>query len=251
MIGAAGGTKLSIGLVGIAMLWSLRADRRAVLKLCLGGAIAMAGLYAVVGLEALQQARSNSSFISTGTPHKVLLSFFTLFLPNGLVRTVLAIAAWVGLIVVGILLSQVFPKALVPRTHPQDRTPDAIRYTAIYAIAWLVTAMYSLPWYDVIAWVALAAVAASKVDKLMVIRTTMLAIAYVPGRDPNARQVAPFLSDSLEWFSMRLRDTVCPAIELGVLIGLIVWARRGGAQWWPYDWPKRKAKPAAEEAVTR
>ena len=56
MIGAAGGTKLSIGLVGIAMLWSLRADRRAMLKLCVGGAIAMAGLYAVVGLEALQQA---------------------------------------------------------------------------------------------------------------------------------------------------------------------------------------------------
>ncbi len=250
MIGAAGGTKLSIGLVGIAMLWSLRADRRAMLKLCVGGAIAMAGLYAVVGLEALQQARSNSSFISTGTPHKVLLSFFTLFLPNGLVRTVLAIAAWAGLIVVAILLSQVFPKSLVPKTHPEDRTPDAIRYTAIYAIAWLVTAMYSLPWYDVIAWVALAAVAASKVDKLMVIRTTMLAIAYVPGRDPNARQVAPFLSDSLEWFSTRLRDTICPAIELGVLIGLIVWARRGGAQWWPYDWPKRKTKPETEKVTT-
>ncbi|MEU4390796.1 DUF2029 domain-containing protein [Kribbella sp. NPDC023855] len=249
MLGVAGCTKLSIGLVGVAMLWSLRADRRRALIFCLGGAISMAGLYAVVGLEALQQARSNSSFISTGTPHKALLSFFTLFLPNGLVRTVLAIAAWVGLIVVAILLSQVFPKSLLPRTHPEDRAPEAIRYTAIYAIAWLVTAMYSLPWYDIIAWVALAAVAASKVDKLMVIRTTMLAIAYVPGRDPNARQVAPFLSDSLEWFSTRLRDTICPAIELGVLIGLIVWARRGGAQWWPYDWPRRKSRPETEKVA--
>lgn len=248
MLGVAGCTKLSIGLVGVAMLWSLRADRRRMIMLCLGAAISMVGLYAVVGLEALQQARSNSSFISTGTPHKVLLSFFDLFLPGALVRTVLAIAAWVGLIVVAILLSQVFPKSLVPQAHPEDRTPDAIRYTAIYAIAWLVTAMYSLPWYDIIAWVALAAVAASKVDKLMVIRTTMLAIAYVPGRDPNARQVAVSLSDSLEWFSTRLRDTICPVVELGVLIGLIVWARRGGAQWWPYDWPKRKSKTVTEEA---
>jgi len=248
MLGVAGCTKLSIGLVGVAMLWSLRADRRRMIMLCLGAGLSLVGLYAVVGIEALQQARSNSSFISTGTPHKVLLSFFDLFLPAPLVRTVLAIAAWVGLVVVAILLSQVFPKSLVPRAHPEDRTPDAIRYTAIYAIAWLVTAMYSLPWYDIIAWVALAAMAASKVDKLMVIRTTMLAIAYVPGRDPNARQVAGSLSDSLEWFSTRLRDTICPAVELGVLIALIVWARRGGAQWWPYDWPKRKSGTTSEKA---
>jgi hypothetical protein len=164
------------------------------------------------------------------------------------VRTVLAILAWVGLIVVAILLTQVFPKSIVPQTHPDDPTPAAIRYTAIYAIAWILTAMYSLPWYDLIAWVALAAVAASKVDGLMVIRTTMLAIAYVPGRDPNARQVAASLSDSLEWFSARLRDTICPAVELGVLIALIVWARRGGAQWWPYDWPHRKQKSVPEKA---
>src|SRR3954447_20117759 len=75
MLGVAGCTKLSIGLVGVAMLWSLRADRRKAIYFCVGGAVSMAGLYAVVGLEALQQARSNSSFISTGTPHKVLLSF--------------------------------------------------------------------------------------------------------------------------------------------------------------------------------
>ncbi|HWD81346.1 MAG TPA: glycosyltransferase 87 family protein [Kribbella sp.] len=249
MIGVAGCTKLSIGLVGVAMLWALRADRRKCVYFCAGGAITMGGLYAIVGLQAFQQARSQTSFISTGTPHKVLLSFFTLFLPNGLVRTVIAILAWVGLIVVAILLTQVFPKSLVPQTHPDDPTPAAIRYTAIYAIAWSLTAMYSLPWYDVIAWAALAAIAASKVDGLMVVRTTMLAIAYVPGRDPHARQVAASLSDSLEFFSARLRDTLCPAIELAVLVGIIVWARRNGAQWWPYDWPRRKQKPLPQKAA--
>ncbi|ADB29324.1 hypothetical protein Kfla_0196 [Kribbella flavida DSM 17836] len=251
MLGVAGCTKLSIGLVGVAMLWSLRDDRRRALQFCAGGAIAMIGLYSVVGLQAFQQARSQTSFISTGTPHKVIFSLFDLFLPGPLVRTVIGVAAWIGLVLVAILLSQVFPKSLVPRTHPEDRTPDAIRYTAIYAVAWLLTAMYSLPWYDVIAWMALAAVAGSKVDKLMVIRTTMLAIAYVPGRDPNARQVAASLSDSLEWFSARLRDTVAPAVELAVLIGLILWARRGGAQWWPYDWPRRKAKAKSEQTVSQ
>jgi alpha-1,6-mannosyltransferase len=246
LLGVAGCTKLSIGLVGVAMLWSLRADRRRMLRFCLGGALSMGGLYAVVGLQAFQQARSQTSFISTGTPHKVIFSLFDLFLPGALVRTVIGIAAWIGLALVAILISQVFPKALVPKAHPDDTTPDAIRYTAIYAIAWLLTAMYTLPWYDLTAWVALAMVAGSQVDKLMVVRTTMLAIAYVPGRDPNARQVASELSGSLEWFSARLRDTICPAIELAVLIGLIIWARRGGAQWWPYDWPKRRQKTTAK-----
>ncbi|TDD43885.1 DUF2029 domain-containing protein [Kribbella antibiotica] len=251
LIGMAGATKLSIGLVGIAMLWSLRGDRRKMLLLCGGGALAMGGLYGIFGLQAFQQARSQTSFISTGTPHKVLLSLFDLFLPGGLVRTVLAILAWGGLIVVAILLSQVMPKSLVPQTYAEDPVPDAVRYTAILAIAWVLTAMYSLPWYDVIAWMPLAAVAASKVDKFMVVRTTMLAIAYVPGRDPNARQVAASLSDSLEFFSARLRDTICPAIELAVLVGLIIWCRRNGAQWWPYDWPRRKAKAVPEKAAAR
>jgi alpha-1,6-mannosyltransferase len=251
MLGVAGCTKLSIGLVGVAMLWSLRADRRRAIYFCVGGAVSMGGLYSIVGLQAFQQARSQTSFISTGTPHKVILSLFDLFLPGALVRTLLAIASWVGLILVAILLSQVFPKSLVPQTHQDDRTPDAIRYTAIYAIAWLVTAMYTLPWYDVSAWVALAMVAASQVDRLMVVRTTMLAIAYVPGRDPNARQVAGQLSGSLEWFSARLRDTVSPAIELAVLVGLILWARRSGAQWWPYDWPRRKQGTVTEKVEAR
>jgi alpha-1,6-mannosyltransferase len=246
LLGVAGCTKLSIGLVGVAMVWSLRGNHRKMLQLCLGAGLTMGGLYAFVGLQAFQQARSQTSFISTGTPHKVLFSLFDLFLPGALVRTVIGIAAWIGLILVAILLSQVFPKSLVPKANEEDTTPEAIRYVAIYAIAWLLTSMYTLPWYDLTAWVALAAVAASRVDQLMVVRTMVLAIAYVPGRDPRARQLAGELSPSLEWVSARLRDTICPIIELGLLVALIVWARRRDAQWWPYDWPKwaRKTTPA-------
>ena len=39
MLGVAGCTKLSIGLVGVAMLWSLRADRRKMLMFCLGAGV--------------------------------------------------------------------------------------------------------------------------------------------------------------------------------------------------------------------
>lgn len=240
MLGIAGCTKLSIGLIGVAMLWSLRANHRKMLLLCLGAGLTMIGLYSFVGLEAFQQARSQGSFISTGTPHKAIFSLFDLFLPGVLVRTIIGIASWVGLIFVAILISQVFPKSIVPKAHEEDTTPDAIRYTAIYAIAWLLTSMYTLPWYDLTAWVALACLASSRLDQLMIVRTASLAIAYVPGRDPRARQLVGELSPSLEWFSARLRDTISPIVELSLLIALIVWARKRDAQWWPYDWPKRE-----------
>jgi hypothetical protein len=28
-----------------------------------------------------------------------------------------------------------------------------------------------------------------------------------------------------------------------------VWARRNGAQWWPYAWPRRRQKPVPEKAA--
>lgn len=242
ILGVAGATKLSIGLVGVAMLWSLRANPRKMLQLCLGAALAMGGLYAIVGLQAFQQARSQTSFISTGTPHKVLFSFLDLFMPGPVARTIVGVLAWVGLIMVGILISQVFPKSLIPKWSEDDTTPEAVRYVAIYAIAWLLTSMYTLPWYDLTAWVALAMVAASQLDRLMIIRTAMLSVAYVPGRDRRARQLIGELSPSLDLVTTRIRDTVCPIVELGVLVVLIIWARRRGAQWWPYDWPRRRVR---------
>ena len=236
LLGMAGCSKLSIGLVGIAMLWALRGNPRKMLQLCAGAGITMIGLYAFVGLRAFQQARSQTSFISTGTPHKVLFSLLDLFLPNVLARTIVAILAWLLLVVVAILLSQVFPRAMVPKASEDDITPAAVRYTAIYAIAWLLTSMYTLAWYDLTAWIALAMVAASQLDKLMVVRTAMLSIAYVPGRDRRAIDMSP----SLDFVSTRIRDSVSPLVELVLLITLIVWCRRGGAKWWPYDWPRRR-----------
>jgi hypothetical protein len=242
LLGCAGCSKLSIGLVGVAMLWALRGNPRKMLQLCVGAGGTMVALYAFVGLRAFQQARSQTSFISTGTPHKVIYLLLDLALPNVVARTIVGVAAWVGLIAVGILLCQVFPKALVEKGSEDDVTPDAVRYTAIYAIGWLLTSMYTLAWYDLTAWVALAMVGASRIDRLMVVRTAMLSLAYVPGRDKRAIDMSP----SLEFVSARLRDTICPAVETVLLVALIVWARRRGAKWWPYDWPRRHPEPAPE-----
>ena len=50
------------------------------------------------------------------------------------------------------------------------------------SVAWLITSMYTLSWYDLIAWVPLAVLATCKLDRLMVLRAAVLSLAYVPGR---------------------------------------------------------------------
>src|SRR4029453_17725781 len=49
-----------------------------------------------------------------------------------------------------------------------DPTAVAIRAAAALGLAWLLTATYSLPWYDVVAWAPFALLAASRWDWLLI-----------------------------------------------------------------------------------
>ena len=87
------------------------------------------------------------------------------------------------------------------------------------SVAWLITSMYTLSWYDLIAWVPLAVLATSKLDRIMLIRATPLSLAYVPGR---AIEYGP----ALDFTAARIRDTVSPIIQLGVLLAVVLWWRQ-------------------------
>jgi hypothetical protein len=78
--------------------------------------------------------------------------------------------------------------------------------------------MYTLSWYDLIAWVPLALLGANKLDRILLLRIAPLSLAYVPGR---AIDVGP----ALDFTATRLRDTVSPMIQLGVLLAIVLWWR--------------------------
>jgi hypothetical protein len=63
-----------------------------------------------------------------------------------------------------------------------DPTYEAIRTAAALTLAWSLTATYSLPWYDVAAWAPIALLAATPYDWLLIARTSVLSVAYIPGR---------------------------------------------------------------------
>ncbi len=150
-------------------------NRRKMLQIVWAAGVAMVGLYAFVGLQRVPAGAVADVVHLDRHAAQGDLNLLDLAMPGPVVRTLVGDrgldradhrrdTALPGV-----------PEGPVPQGVQDDVTPDAIRYTAIYAIAWLLTAMYTLPWYDLIAWVALAVVGASRVDQLMVIRTAMLA----------------------------------------------------------------------------
>ncbi|HET9779182.1 MAG TPA: hypothetical protein VFP81_07860, partial [Propionibacteriaceae bacterium] len=106
----------------------------------------------------------------------------------------------------------------------------------VLSVAWLITSMYTLSWYDLLAWMPLAVLAASKLDKIMLIRGAALSLAYVPGR---AIDVGPVL----DFTATRLRDTLSPIIQLTMVLVVILWWRQPDSpELFPFK--KQKAPPA-------
>ncbi|HEV2087363.1 MAG TPA: polyprenol phosphomannose-dependent alpha 1,6 mannosyltransferase MptB [Cryptosporangiaceae bacterium] len=224
LVGLGGAVKLNVGLFGLALLWGMRRSKRSMAELCAGAALALVGTYGLVGPHAFDQIRAAGSYISTGTPWRLIFGpLHLLLLPIGVARAVIAVAALISIVLVAILLARALPMPVFPPAGPGDPTPDAVRAAAVLCLAWVLMTHYSLPWYDLVAWVPLALLAASPVDRLLLVRTAMMSAAYV-----SARVVV--LPPTLDFLTTRLIDTVTPIVQAVVIVLLIRWCWQRGAR---------------------
>ena len=98
----------------------------------------------------------------------------------------------------------------------KDPTSVAVRTAVVLYASWLVTTPNSFSWYDLMAWTPLAVAAASRLDGLMLWRTTWLSAAFVTGRAiPYARGIATL--------GARIRDTACVTAQVLVLVSIVWW----------------------------
>jgi alpha-1,6-mannosyltransferase len=223
-IGLAGCAKISIGIWGLAMLWAYRREPRKALLLCIGTAIPMGLCYVVWQPTAFFQAVRNGGYVSVGSWANPVFRFLDLFMEGSQAKIVVGLISYAGLFVIAWMLSQVVPWSPAPGlpggVDPQsDSLTVAIRTALVLSVAWLITAMYTLSWYDLIAWMPLALVAASKLDRIMLLRVAALSLAYVPGR-------AIELGTALDFTALRIRDTVSPIIQIAVLVAVVLWWRK-------------------------
>jgi hypothetical protein len=234
-IGLAGCAKLSIGIWGIAMLWAYRREPKKALLVCAGTVIPMGLAYVLWAPTAFFQVLRNGTYVSVGGWANPIFRFLTLFLDQNLAKIVVGVIAYAGLVVIAWMLSRVVPWTAVPGLPEgadlrRDPLTIAVRTSLVLSVAWLVTSMYTLPWYDLIAWIPLSVLAASKLDKIMLMRIAPLSLAYVPGR-------AIDYGAALDFTATRIRDTVSPIIQILVLLAIVLWWKKPDR---PELWPIRK-----------
>lgn len=222
-IGLAGCVKLSIGIWGLAMLWAYRREPKKALLLCLGTAIPMGLSYVLWQPTAFFQVLRNGGYVSVGSWANPVFRFLDLFTTGFHAKVVTGVISYAGLFVIGWMLSRAVPWTAAPGLPRgadlrQDPLTIALRTSLVLSVAWLITSMYTLSWYDLIAWMPLAALAANKLDRIMLLRVAPLSLAYVPGR---AIDVGP----SLDFTANRMRDTVSPIVQFAVLFAVVWWWR--------------------------
>jgi hypothetical protein len=91
--------------------------------------------------------------------------------------------------------------------------------------AWLLAWPYLLPWYDGLGWALLVLLPASRLDWLLLARTTGLAIGYLPARG----QIT--VPAGLTWLESVVRTAVTPTVLLAVIVATFAW-------FWPWRRPR-------------
>ncbi|NYI71284.1 hypothetical protein GGQ54_001844 [Naumannella cuiyingiana] len=231
LIGIGCSVKATLGLYGIAMVWAYRRDLPAMLRAIIGAGIPSSIAYFVLEPEALGQAARNSGYLSEVSWLAPVQKLLVTFVAGETSYDLVSLLGWLGMITLAWMLSRVLPRRrlfglsgeLDPRRDPLS---DAVRTAVVLTVAWLCTAPYSLPWYDLAAWVPIALYGASRLDVIMLARGLVLNLAFNPGRVVGQ-------SALLEEVVARVRQVGTTTAMLGVVSAIVIWwyyaCRRAGS----------------------
>ncbi|WP_051209560.1 hypothetical protein [Propionicicella superfundia] len=240
-IGLAGCVKVTLVFYGIAMLWAYRRNLKQLALLLAGALVPFAICYGLLAPEALFAALRNTGYVSSGSWAAWVLGWLWAPLGGDVARVVVTVMSGVLLVLVAIALYQILPWTGVVGIDPladprRDPLTVAVRSALVLSAAWLLTAPYTLPWYDLIVWVPLAIMAPSALVGVFIWRGAALSVAYVASRsvdvDTGVLSVANYL-----------RDAVSPTIQMWILAFL--------GLWWLIERPDRLRRRRTQERIER
>ena len=215
-----------------------------------GGFAATAGAsLAVWGTSSLRPGLRAGSFVSIGSPWRAVRSALRLAAGEAAAEDAVKAAA-IGLALVllvllvrsisglepasgpGGLLAAPDPAVLLAGPDPagrQELVPATLAWAGAFAVAfaWLLAWPYVLPWYDGLGWALIALLPWSRLDGLLLARTSALAFGYLPARSIT-------MPAGLGWLRTVVRTGITPVVLLAVVVALVVML-----------WPSRRADPAA------
>jgi len=217
-VGVAVGTKLPYGAVGAGLVvaWVL-ARRRGegpapglllrgfLLRGALGALVVLVPAHLWAGVHAYDQTRAASRYVSLATVWRPLVEAG---LPRG--------ALLPGTLVLMAVVAALWWRRLV-LDAPPELAQQAAGVTAVLALGYLVAAPYELPWYDLLLLGPLALWAGGGVGvltRVVVVRLTLLALAYVPG-------LVDGLSPAVQAVTLGYRREVGPWVAWAALVVVI------------------------------
>ncbi|MEZ0163344.1 hypothetical protein AB2L27_01045 [Kineococcus sp. LSe6-4] len=175
-LAVAAGTKLPYGVVAVGIVVAAVAARRLsagwLARGVLAALVVLVPAHVWAGVHAYDQTRTASRYVSLATVWRPLVDAG---LPRGLLLP--------GTALVVVVVAVLWWPALVRG----GRLERAAGVGAVLAAGYLLGAAYELPWYDLLLWgpLALAVGAAAPAARLLVgvlvVRSTVLSLAYVPG----------------------------------------------------------------------
>ena len=182
LAGLAVSTKVTTGVVvvGILLGWWLHERRglawRAAQFVAATVLVALP-LHLWAGPHVFDQLDRARRSISLATPWRLLFQLLQGPLGGSTSRTLvssLAVMLTIAFVVVLLRLTA----DLVPSTA----AGAALRWTFVLTTAYALCAPYALPWYVLLTWATLPLLAASVLDRVLLVHFLALAVAYVPGR---------------------------------------------------------------------
>jgi hypothetical protein len=208
--------------------------------LAAGFALTAGSSIAVWGTSSLRPGLRAGSFVSIGSPWRGIRAAVSLATGESVAEDAVKAAAIAASLVLLALLVRAIrglePAAgagALPGLEPAagagalraaadqagrpDAVPATLAWAAVFAVAfaWLLAWPYVLPWYDALGWALLALLPWSRLDWLLLARTSALAFGYLP-----ARGIA--MPAGLGWLRSVVRMGITPVILLAVVVALVV-----------------------------
>jgi hypothetical protein len=183
--GAAAAVKASAALAGLGFAWAMSAGRRATVRLAalaVGAAAVLVPAYLLAGRHAFDELGRASGFVSFADPWRIVTHPLEAVFGHDTARIVIRVLAWLLFVVFAVMLERGLPGRRQASRQLTDRAAAAARSAAVLLLAWLLTAPYVLPWYSIAAFALFALLPASGFDRILMFWISVLAIAYLPGR---------------------------------------------------------------------
>jgi len=237
VLGAAVSTKITYGIVGLAILWSWRSLPRKPLvrngiALAVSSLAVFVSLHLWAGPHVFDQLLKAGKGVSLATALRPVVNLLSAVMPLDAARSVVSAVSVLAVVVLAWGLSRlVRPRPAVQQsaavqqvsTTYQDtaaqQTQSAMTATFVLATAYALGAPYALPWYDVLTWATLPLLCASALDGILLARLAVMAMAYVPGR-------VVAMSQEVESLTLGFRKVVGPLAAWLVWVAIAAVARR-------------------------